>query len=285
MPSTRSEPAMLLALTLALLGPVEVDARGGTPPIAVLLGLEVDDLDRDIKRQHEALLASRQRLAQTQRMAQRGIASADSVEQEAADARFQAARESEMAAVRVLKAYQRDLIAGAGKGDPEREYALVLDVLKSQEATARVESDFRAFMLKQAQALIKRGAISKAERDSAEVEATSALASVALLKARQARLDLENARRPAAKGAEPEQVRLLEVAHLRAVVEHATLAATAARLRFEQARDRARPPATPSELDPLRKALDEADATLAADRRRLEANDPPPAPVRPASPR
>jgi len=284
---------MLLLLTLALLGPVEADdaanARPGRAALAFLLGVEVDDLERDTKRQHETVLASRQRLATAQRMAQRGFASVDAVEQEAADARFQEAREAEMTSVRILKAYQRDVLTGDSRPDARKEYELVLDVLKSQEATARVESDFREFKLKQALALSRRGVLSRPERDTAELEAANAQASVALLKVRQAGLALAHARRPGADRAEADEVPRLELAHLRALVEHETLAATVARSRFEQARDRGRPAATPAELEALQKVSDEATGTLAADRKRLARAEaeagPVPEGVRPSPPR
>ena len=266
------------ALTLALAGPVEANPQPGKAPLALLLSLEVEDMDRDIARQHEIALASRQRLSQAQRAAQRGIASTDEVEQEAADSRFQAARETEMAAVRALKAYQRDVLGGDAKADLDGEYALVLGVLASQEATARVEAAFRAFKFKQAQALSRRGAISKAERDAAEVEAGNAQAAVALMKTRQARLAWEQARGPVRKPADRAEVRRLERAYLRLSADHAAIVAEVARARFEQARDRARPGATPAELEPLQKARDAALAALDADRKRLDDLGPDSAP-------
>ncbi len=262
---------MLLILALALMRPVEAadDVKPGRPALAFLLSVEVDDLERDAKRQHETVLASRQRLATSQRMAQRGLASVDAVEQEAADARFQQAREAEMSSVRLLKAYQRDVLNGATPADPNREFELVLDVLQSQEATARVEADFRGFKHKQAQTLWRRGAISRPERDSADLESANAQASVALLKTRQARLALLQARRPKEGRAVPGEVRRRELALLRAQVEHETLVATVTLSRFEQARERGRPSPTPAELEALHKTSEEAQAILAGDRKRL----------------
>lgn len=255
----------------------QVNPEPGLPPLAVLLGAEVDDLDRDLGHQRVILGTSRQRLAAAQRLATLGATSQDELEQEAADARFQEARVGEMAAVRDLKVYQRDLLAGIGPGalkaDPAREYALVLAVLKSQEATAQIEVDFRTFRRRQAQALHRRNAISRESRAQAELETDTARASVALLRARRSRLTLEFARRPGAPRAEVAERVPLEIAYRRALVDHGRLTATIAHARADLAlaRDRVRPKGTPAaENEALSQAAAAADAALTAELNRLE---------------
>lgn len=283
MPSIRSESPMtlVLLLTLTLLGRAEAksDPRPSLPPLAVLLSAEVEDLDRDLDRQREAVVAGRQRLAAAQRLAMRGLSSRDEIEQEAADARFQEARAAEMASVRDLKAHQRDVLSGNARRDDRREFDLVMAVLKSQETTARIEADFRAYRLRQAQALYKRNVIAKLDIRQAELEANSALMSIALLRARQARLVLEFARRPGAKAADPAELTRLKVEYLRALVRHERMAAILARTRLDLARDRALSiPPNHDEIEGLQKASEQASATLAADRKRLAELDPTPLP-------
>ena len=280
-------PALLASLILLGAAPaqarVQPDPKPGLPPLAVLLGAEVDDLDRDLGHQREIASSSRQRLATAQRLAARGAASQDELEQEAADARFQEARVAEMAAVRDLKAYQRDVLAATLRADPAREYALVQDVLTSQEGSAQVEVDFRAYRKRQAQALHRRNAISLENRDRAELDADTALASVALLRARRAHVALEFARRPGAPRADPAELVRLEIDYARIRVAQDRISASIAHDRADLARDSARPKGTPvAQIEALNKAAEQADATLAADLKRLadlEQNAPRSGPV------
>ena len=274
-------PPTALAILLAALGaePTEA-AKPGLPPVAVLLTLEVEDLERDIGHQGEAVTTSRQRLAAAQKLGARGSASQDELEQEAADARYQEARLVEMKAVRDLKALQRDILSGTVAGDEEKEYGLVRAVLKSQEATAQVEADFRAYRQRQARLLLQRKAVSREFKANADVDAESALSAVTQMHVRQARLAREFALRPGAGPADSQETKRREIAFLRATLDHARQLAALAHARAAVVRDRVRVQGTSAvEIDGLRQAADAADARVAADAEALaRAEAPPPTP-------
>ncbi|HEV3165682.1 MAG TPA: hypothetical protein VGZ22_16765, partial [Isosphaeraceae bacterium] len=74
------------------------------------MGMEIDDLDYEIRRHHSALLLAKARLTSTQRAFLRGVSSRSEVEQVTADVRSLEAREGEGVAFRALKVYERGVI-------------------------------------------------------------------------------------------------------------------------------------------------------------------------------
>ncbi len=278
-------PACLVVFLLLALPPETPSAESAPPaplsPMALLLTLEVEDMDRDIGHQRETVASSRQRALATQKLGARGTASLDELEQEAADARYQEGRLVEMAAVRELKTYQRDILNGATTSDGSREYDLVKAVLSAQEATARVEADFRSYRQRQAISLLRRNAVSREYKDNVDVDAENAQVGLAMMRMRLARHALEAARRPVGGRSDPAEPSRREVDFLRATLEHDRHVAALAQARAAVARDRARgPSASASELESLRVAIESAEATIVADLKALEhAEAPPPRPL------
>jgi hypothetical protein len=259
-----------MLLGLALMGQAPKD----TPVSSVLashVNMELDDLDFEIRRQESALQLARARLTTTQRAAQRGVASRSELEQVNADVRSLEAREAEAVAFRALKAYQRDVLSGAIAADDEKAHALVLDLLKRQEAMAQVEVDFQAYRLKQDDALLARGAISRPERDGAELDYDTARLHVALSRARQAQLALEHASNAGPKAAEAADLLKRKTTYLQARVQYYEIGATIAKSRLDMAKDQLRHGRiAASDVDHYQKALDSADELLSAERKRLE---------------
>jgi hypothetical protein len=264
-------PAALL-IGLLSLGQAKED-----PAPSVLsshLGMEIDDLDFEIRRQHDALQVARSRLAATQRSLQRGTASRSEVEQVGADVRSLEAREAEANAFRALKAYERDVLSGVAKADEERSFRLVLELLRAQELMAQVEVDFQAYRLNQDEALLVRGAISRPERDGARIDHDTARLHVALSRARQAQVTLEHA--AGARPVDPDEVRRLKMAYLQARVRYYEIGLILARARLDMAKERLRlGRLSSSDVAFYQQAVDGAEALFTAERKRLEEPDAP----------
>jgi hypothetical protein len=279
----------VLLLGLALAGQASNDAPAAKDApasslLALHMGTELDDLDYEIRRQESALNLARARLETTQRAVQRGTASRSELQQVTADVRSLEAREGEAVAFRALKAYERDLISGAAAADEEKAYMLVLDLLKKQEAMAQVELEFQAYRLKQDDALLARGAISRPERDAAELDYDTARLHVVLSRTRQAQLTLEHASKAGPKAADPADLPKLKTAYLQSRVQYYEIGTTIAKSRLDMAKDQLRHGRlAASDVDHYQKAYDSADETLTAERKRLDDPSAPPPTALPRS--
>jgi hypothetical protein len=241
-----------------------------TSALAAHLGIELDDLDFEIRRQQGALQVAKARLATTQRAVQRGVASQSELEQVLADVHSLEARQAEATSFRALKSYERGVLNQAVPADEEKAFDLVLDVLRKQEAMAQVEVDFQAYRMKQNEALLLRGAITRPERDGAEIDYDTARLHVALSRARQAQVAFQRASRPAAKPPAAQERARLKTACFEARVRYYEIAATLAKNRLEMAKDQLkRALMTQTDLDYYQKSLEATDAALAAERKRL----------------
>jgi hypothetical protein len=233
------------------------------------IGMEIDDLDFEIRRQQAAIQVARSRLAITQRSLQRGTASRGEVEQVTADVRSLEIRETEAVAFRALKVYQRDVLNGSTKEDPEKAYNLVLDLLKRQEEMAQVEVDFQSYRLNQEEALLVRGATARPKRDNAKLDYDTARLNVALSRARQAQLAVEHAS-AADKAGDPSQVQRLKLAYLQARLRYYEIALTIAKSRLDMAKEQFRlGRLTSSDVEFYQHAYEGADAVIADERKRL----------------
>jgi multidrug resistance efflux pump len=265
----------LLLLGLALVAQAAKDAPASSL-LASHIGMELDDLDYEIRRQESALQLAKGRLISTQRALQRGVASRSELEQVNADVRSLEAREAEAVAFRDLKEYQRDVLNGTVQADDEKIYALLLDLLKKQETMAQVELDLQGYLLKQDDALLARGAIGRPERDGVALDFDMARLHVALSRTRQAQLALEHASKPGPKAATPSDGQKLKIQYLQSRVQYYEIGAAIAKSRVDMAKDQLRHGLmTASDVDYYEKALDAAEQTLAAERKRLEQPDAP----------
>jgi hypothetical protein len=244
-------------------------------PLAVHRSMEIDDLDREIQRLHDTVLLKRGQLGSTRRLAQRGLVSRSDLEHGLAALRLEEAREAEARAYRALKVYERDVLARVVPSDESKAYDLLLDWLKKQEAIAQVDIDYRGFTLKQARSRYRRLAVSRQQLDDAELAYNSALASAALNQSRQTRVRMELAARKGEKPYDPAEYERLKAEHLKARVRYFEIVAEGARDRLTIALERSRRGLIPiPEVAIFQKAADDAEATLASERKKLENPDP-----------
>lgn len=254
-------------ISLVLAGQPAADAPANRTALAAHLSFEIDDLDNEIKRHQGALRMAQERLASTQRALERGTASRSELETVTTDLRALEAREAESIAFRALKAYDRDVQNGAIAHDEDQAYALVLDLLRKQEAMAQVELVSKTNRLRQQDALVARGAGSQAELANAELDYDTARMHLALSQARQAQLTLEHGQRKRAAAAEAAGLR---TACLQARVRYYEIAGGIAKSRLDMARDMQRHQRmTPSDVDYYQRRFDEADRLLEAERKRM----------------
>jgi hypothetical protein len=235
------------------------------------VGMEVDDLDFEIRKQAALLQVARSHLAATQRAHQRGTASRGELEQVSADVRSLEAREAEVQAYRALRVYERDVLTRTIQPEEEKAFTLVLDLLKKQELMAQVELDFQTFRLRQFDALLSRKAASHQEHANAEIEFDTAKLQVALARARQAQIFYEHAaragRQPPADAAELDR---LKTAYIQARVSYYDTGALLAKSRLEMAKDQLRRGlTTQSAVDGYQETLTAAESRVAAERKRL----------------
>jgi outer membrane protein TolC len=266
-----------LILGLALLGQARSDPDQF--PLALHRSMELDDLDREIQRIHDAVLMKRSQLASTQRSAQRGGASRSDVERESASLRYEEAHEAETRAYRDLKVYERDLTGHAISPDEQKAYSLLLNWVKAQEAIGRVDVDYKGFLLKQTQALYQRKVISRQELEDAELSYDMATANVALYQSREAQVMMELAARRGEKKYDSEEYQKLKADYLRARLRYFEIVAAAAGRRYDIAQERSRRGLIPpNELPLFQKSLDDSEAALTAERKRIEKPEPAQAP-------
>jgi hypothetical protein len=266
-------PTMPTALitALALLAQPQPPPDPDQFPLAVHRSMEIDDLDREIQRLHDTVLLKRGQLGSTQRLTRRGLVSRSDLERGLAALRHEEAREAEARAYRALKAYERDVLGRVVSPDESKAYDLLLDWLKKQEALARMDSDDRGFTLKQTRSLYQRNAVSRQELDDAELAYNSALASVALNQSRQTRVRMEVAAHKGEKPYDPVEFERLKAEHLKARVRYFEIVAEGARRRLTIALERSRRGLIPiPEVAIFQKAAEDAEATLAAERKKLE---------------
>jgi hypothetical protein len=269
-----------LLICLAFLGQPKADkADPDQYPLALHRSMEIDDLDREIQRLNDTVVVKKALLGSSQRLAQRGLLSRSDLERETADLRYQEARVAESKAYRALKVYERDTLGRVIAPDEVKAYGLLLDWLKTQEAIAQVDLDHRNFNLKQNGALFRRNAVSRQELQDAELDYNTALANVALSRSRQAQVAMELAARKGEKPYDPAEYERLKSLYLKARMGYFEVVAEGARRRLDVARDRSRLGLIPAnELGIFQKALADAEATLAAERKAVEERGPAPGP-------
>ena len=158
--------------------------------------------------------------------------------------------------------------------DEVKAYSLLLDWVKKQGAMAQVDLDFRDYTLKQTRALYQRKAIGRQELEDAELAFNTAQASLALSKtARGADRDGTGL---AARG---KIVRLRRVSAAQSLLPQGRIqyfevvtAGSKSRLTIAQQRS-ARGLIAPQDVALFQKAVDDTEAALAAERKKLEEHE------------
>lgn len=280
-----------LWIGLTLVAQQKPPAGRGDPdqfPLALHRSMEIDDIDRELQRLHDTVTLKRAQLGASQRLSQRGLVSRSDLERESADLRHHEAREAESLAYRALKSYERDVLGQVVVQDELKSYALLLDWVRKQGAISQVDADYRVYELKQTRALYQRKAVSREEVQNAEIAHDTAVASVALARAREAQVLMELAARTGDKAYDPVQYQKLKGAHLKARVSYYEVSAEGSRRRLEIARERQRIGLIPSsDLTVFEKDYKDALAALETQKKALadyEAN-PTPTPAKPAADR
>jgi hypothetical protein len=216
----------------------------------------------------------RPQLPATQRLSQRGLVSRGDLEREAADLRYQEAREAEANAFRALKVYERDVTGQAIPADERKAYALLHEWVRKQQAIAQVDVDYRSYLLKQTKALFSRRAVSRQELEDAELAYNTAQASVALSRSREAQVEMELAARNGERAYQASEYHRLKTEYLKARLRYFEISSEGARRRLDIARDRAQQGLIPpSELALFEKAVADAAALLAAEQKSLERHE------------
>ncbi len=265
--------ALLVVLALVSQGKADPDQF----PIALHRSMELDDLDREIQRLHDSVLVKRAQFESSQRLAQRGLLSRADLERDAATLHYEEAHEAETLAYRALKEYERDVIGRAISPDEVKAYSLLLDWLKKQEAMARVDLKYRDYCAEQARKLLQKNAVSRQEVEDMDVSRNMAEASVALSQSRQAQVTMELTARRGEKSYDPAVYDRLKSEYHKARIHYFEIVARGAKNRLAFAMERSRRSLIPvEELAIFRKALADADNSLASERQKLEQNHPEP---------
>jgi multidrug resistance efflux pump len=240
-------------------------------PLALHRSMEIDDLDREIQRLHDTVLLKRGQFASTQRLAQRGLVSRSDLEKDSAGLRYEEAHEAESTAYRSLKLYERDVMGRSIPADEVKAYSLLLDWIKKQEAMYQIDADYRDYTLKQTRTLFQRKAVSRQELDDAELNFNTAQASVALNKSRQAQVVMELAARKGEKSYDPDEYRRLKADYFKARIQYFDVIVAGAKSRLAIAQQRSlRGLIPPNELAIFLKAVDDAEASLSAERKKFQ---------------
>ena len=265
-----------LLVGLALLGQSKADPDQF--PLALHRSMEVDDLDREIQRLHDATLLKKAQLAASQRLAQRGLVSPGDIERESSELRYQEAREAESHSYRALKVYERDVLGQIIPADERKAYALLLDWVRKQLAIAQIDVDYREYTLKQTRALLNRKAVSRHEVQDADLAYNTALASVALSRSREAQVLMELTTRTGDKAYDPVEYKRLKSEYLKARVRYYEVTADGAQRRLEIARERSRLGLVPpNEISIFEQAAADAGTSLETERKALERHEAQPA--------
>lgn len=258
----------------------QAKADPGLGLLATFRGMEVEDIDRQVREQHDAVLEQRARRASAERFARRGSVPQAVLRDEDVDLRYMEAREAELVALRALSVYERDVLRGDIVADPARLRTLLLDLLTRQEATAQIELDAARTKYETFAGLDTRFHQYGAERASSEQATARAESNLLLIRLRRARLELDAARAANAKPADPELIEKLEVAYLKAQVRFDEVQEEGTRLSLEGARERRRLGLiTDKELSAVERVHDAAVANLATERRQLAAVQDAPRPA------
>ena len=262
--------ALILALAAARPRPRPTPTSSRWP---LHRSMEIDDLDREIQRLHDTVLVKRAQLAATQRLAQRGLVSRAT--SSARSPRSTTRRRARSSRAPTASSRSTSATSWATPFPPtsSKAYGLLLDWIKKQEAIGQVDVDYRGFLLKQTRALYQRKAVGRQELEDAELAYNMALASVALSQSRQAQVLMELAARQGREAVRPRRVTNgSRPSYLKARVRYFEIVAEAAQRRLDD-----RPGTLPARADPhpassplFQKAADDADATLAAERKKLE---------------
>jgi hypothetical protein len=275
--------AAALLLGLALLAQSRNDPD--QYPLALHRSMELDDLDSEIQRIHDTVLMKRYHLASIQRLAQRGGISRSEIERESTSLKLEEAREAEALAYRDLKRYERDVSGHVIPPDEQKAYGLVLNWVKAQEEIGRIDLDYKGYLLKQAQSLMARKLISRQELEDAEQVYDMASAKIVLYQSREAQVMMELAARKGEKKYDTGEFDRLKSNYLRARLRYYEMAAAAAHRRYDIASERSRRGLIPpNELPLFQKSVDDAEAALEAERKKLETSDSTPTPPAPAPP-
>jgi hypothetical protein len=262
--------SLIVVLSLACLGTGDPDQF----PLALHRSMEIDDLDREIQRIHDTVLLKQAQLAASQRLSQRGLLSRSELEREASDVRYQEAREAETIAYRALKLHERDVLGHVAAADERKSYALLLDWVRKQGAIAQVEVDYQSYLLKQTQALYQRRAASRQELEDVELAVSTAKASVALSRSREAQVMMELAARTGVQPYDRNEFHRLKTEYLKARVHYYEVTAEGARRRLEVVRERTKLGLIgANEVSLFEKAASDADASLDAEKKALSAHE------------
>lgn len=263
---------LILIAALGLLGQTKADPDHF--PLALQKSMELDDLDREIRRVHDAAVLKRAQLAASERLAKRGLVSKSDLERETADVRYQEAREAELRSSKAFKAYERDVKGRTIPPDERTAYALLLDWVRKQVAIAQIDADYQAAQAKRTRALFQRTAVSRQELEDAELAANTAQATVDLGKSRAAQIMMEIASRNGERRIEPRDVHRLKSDYLKARIRYFEITADGARRRLELVRDRSRLGLIPSnDVATFERAAADAVESLATERKVLERHE------------
>ncbi len=258
-----------LIVGLAMLGQSKADPDQF--PLALHRSMEVDDIDREIQRLHDTTLLKRSQLAASQRLAQRGLVAPGDIERETSELHYQEAREAEAHTYRALKVYERDVLGQVIPADERKAYALLLDWVRKQLAIAKIDVDYREYLVKQNRALMTRKAVSRHEVQDAELAYYTALASVALSRSREAQVLMELNPRTGDKAYDPVEFKRLKSEYLKARVHYYEVALEGSQRRLEVARERSRIGLIPpQEISIFEQAVADAGTLLATERKALE---------------
>ena len=179
-------------------------------------------------------------------------------------------QEESRRAYRDLKAHERDVLQGATPADTVQSQTLLLNLLRKQEAMARVEMEYRAFRLKQEQSLLERGATSRFQRDLAALEYEAARGNVEIGVARQAQGEMEIAARSGKGPDDPGEFLLKKLDYIRARIRYSEVRVATIRRRLELALQIQRAGlTTDAEVDALKAMLRSAMEDLEAERKLL----------------
>jgi hypothetical protein len=243
-------------------------------PLALHRSMEIDDLDREIQKIHDAVLMKRAQFATSQRLAQRGLVSRGDLQRETSDLRYQEAREAETMAYRAIKVYERDVLSKVIPADDQKAFTLLLDWVRGQLSIAQVDVDYRTYALTETRALWKRNAVSRQEFDDAELALIMSQASVALSRSREAQVLMGISLRNGEKPSDPVDYRRLKTEFLKTRVRYYELTEGGARRRLEIARERSRlGQLPPNEIALFEHAATEAATALANERKALEQHE------------
>ena len=261
---------MISTLPLVLCLAISAQSSASPPPdssSSLHRYLELDDIDRELQKLREQLSVRRAKLKRSSEMLQRGSISRADMQREVLSFRYQEAREAELVAFRDFRAYEKQLEGRKRNSkDDQTSTAMLLNLLKKQEALVKLELDYTSFAFRQAQVLEKAGGRSAEDYENARMDYELSQANLALSQTRTA-LTAKSFEEPPTS----EAIGKLRIAEAEARVRFSEIQATAARQRLTRAELRGRRGMSPAyELDEYRKTLEAALKTLAQDRKTLE---------------